>query len=227
MDILADREAEAQADVLHRPSYSVLCPNLKGYKAARAAGADEVAVFCSVSESESLRNINCNIEDAIERFTPVVDRAARDGVAVRGYISCATGCPLEGQIDPQEVAVLTRRLLELGCYQVSLADTCGDAHPGRVIDLFDAVLREAAPESLSFLPYDTFGQALPNTHIALQAGITSIDTSIAGLGSGPIPGAAGAISTEDVVYLLEGLGIQTGVDMAKLRKVSAAPNPKA
>jgi len=221
MDILADREAEAHADVLHRPSYSVLCPNLKGYKAARAAGADEVAVFCSASESHSLRDINCSIEEAFERFAPVVDRAARDGVAVRGYISCATGCPIEGWVDPVRVSELTSRLIEMGCYQVSLADTCGESHPGSVIDLLEAATGVVSPAELGFLPYDTFGQALPNLHVALQAGITSIDTSIAGLGTGPIPGTAGCISTEDAVYMLHGMGIETGVDMDRLRAASA------
>ncbi len=198
-------------------SYPVLVPNLKGFEAALAAGAGEIAVFGAASETFSQRNTNCSIEQGLERFAPVVTAARRHGIDVRGYVSCVVDCPYEGPIAPAAAASVARRLLDLGCYEVSLGETIGTATPRRVQAMLEALAAVAPRETLAVHFHDTYGQALANLMTALEAGIAVVDSSVAGLGGCPYAkGAAGNVASEDVLYLLNGLGVRTGVDLGKL-----------
>jgi hydroxymethylglutaryl-CoA lyase len=198
-------------------SYPVLTPNLKGFEAARAAGATEVAVFGAASESFSKKNINCSIAESLERFRPVTDAAHKAGIKVRGYISCVLGCPYEGEIAPAKVAEVARALHDMGCYEISLGDTIGTGTPGKTRAMIEACAREVPIERLAGHYHDTYGQALANIYASLETGVATFDSSVAGLGGCPYAkGASGNVATEDVVYMLNGLGIDTGIDLAKL-----------
>ena len=195
----------------------VLVPNLKGYEAAHAIGAKVVAVFASASEGFSRANINCSIAESIDRFRPVVARARSDGVRVRGYVSCVLGCPFDGTVKPQAVVDVARALWGLGCYEISLGDTIGVGTPGQARHLLRAVAGEVPMANLAMHFHDTYGQALANLYAGLEEGARVIDSAAGGLGGCPYaPGATGNVATEDVVYMLEGLGVATGVDMTKL-----------
>ncbi|KAJ1934346.1 hypothetical protein EC988_008840, partial [Linderina pennispora] len=198
-------------------SYPVLTPNTKGLEAAIAAGAEEVAIFGAASESFSQKNINCSIAESIQRFEDVAARAQQAGLRVRGYVSCVVGCPYEGKIDPQAVADVAGRLAALGCYEISLGDTIGVGRPSEIRAMIEAVSKTVPVEKLAIHCHDTYGQALANIYASLEAGIRVVDSSVAGLGGCPYAkGATGNVATEDVVYLLEGLGFRTGVDLHKL-----------
>jgi hydroxymethylglutaryl-CoA lyase len=198
-------------------SYPVLTPNLKGFEAARAAGATEVAVFGAASESFSKRNINCSIAESLERFRPVADAARQAGIKVRGYISCVLGCPYEGAVAPQKVAEVARALYDMGCYEISLGDTIGTGTPGKTQAMIEACAGEVPLEKLAGHYHDTYGQALANIYASLEMGVATFDSSVAGLGGCPYAkGASGNVATEDVVYMLNGLGIDTGIDLGKL-----------
>ena len=197
--------------------FHVLVPNEKGYEAARAAGAKVIAVFGSASEGFSRANINCSVAESIERFKPVVARARADGVKVRGYISCVLGCPYDGEIRPQAVVEVAKILWDLGCYEVSLGDTIGVGTPKKARELLRAVAGHVPMANLAMHFHDTYGQALANLYAGLEEGARVIDSAAGGLGGCPYaPGATGNVATEDVVYMLDGLGVATGVDMAKL-----------
>jgi isopropylmalate/homocitrate/citramalate synthase len=214
------------ADVLARirrapgVSYPVLVPNLKGFEAARAAGAAEIAVFTAASDTFTRKNINCSIDESLERFAEICAAAAGAGVKTRGYISCVLGCPYEGEIAPAKVADVAARLLEIGCYEISLGDTIGVGTPGKAQAMLDAVTARVAVEKLAVHFHDTYGQALANILATLEKGVAVIDSSIAGLGGCPYaPGASGNVASEDVLYMLDGLGIATGVSLDKLVQV--------
>src|SRR6202022_464504 len=197
--------------------FHVLVPNEKGYAAARAAGAKVIAVFASASEGFSRANINCSVAESIERFKPVVARARADGVKVRGYISCVLGCPFDGEVKPQAVVDVARMLWELGCYEVSLGDTIGVGTPLKARQLLRAVAGAVPMANLAMHFHDTYGQALANLYAGMEEGARLIDFAARGLGGCPYaPGATGNVATEDVVYMLDGMGIATGVDMQKL-----------
>src|SRR6516165_3981264 len=203
----------------HHPDseFHVLVPNEKGYEAARAAGARVIAVFGSASEGFSRANINCSVAESIDRFKPVIARARADGVEVRGYISCVLGCPYEGEVRPQAVVDVARVLWDLGCYEVSLGDTIGVGTPGKARELLRAVAGSVPIANLAMHFHDTYGQALANLYAGLEEGARVIDAAAGGLGGCPFaPGATGNVATEDVVYMLEGLGVRTGVDMDRL-----------
>jgi hydroxymethylglutaryl-CoA lyase len=203
----------------HHPDseFHVLVPNEKGYEAARAAGARVIAVFASASEGFSRANINCSVAESIERFKPVVERAKADGVRVRGYISCVLGCPFDGEVKPRAVANVADMLWELGCYEISLGDTIGVGTPLKAKALLRAVAGTVPIASLAMHFHDTYGQALANLYAGMEEGVRVIDSAAGGLGGCPYaPGATGNVATEDVVYMLEGMGIATGVDMVKL-----------
>jgi len=198
--------------------YPVLTPNLKGFDAALAAGADEVAVFVAATESFSKRNINCSIAESLERARPVFEAAREAGARVRGYISVVLGCPYEGDVDPAAVAEIAAALHALGAYEVSLGDTIGTGTAGKTQVLLRRVAEEVPIAALAGHFHDTYGQALANIYASLELGVAAFDCSVAGLGGCPYAkGATGNVATEDVVYLLDGLGIETGVDMTKLR----------
>ena len=198
-------------------AYPVLTPNLKGFEAARAAGATEVAVFGAASEAFSRKNINCSIEESLERFRPIAEQAKQHGIRVRGYVSCVLGCPYEGEIAPQRVAPVARALYEMGCYEISLGDTIGVGTPGRTKALLKACAAEVPVERLAGHYHDTYGQALANIYASLEMGVTTFDASVAGLGGCPYAaGASGNVATEDVVYMLQGLQLETGVDLDAL-----------
>ena len=197
--------------------FHVLVPNEKGYEAARAAGAKVVSVFAAASEGFSRANINCTVAESIERFKPVLARAKADGVRVRGYISCVLGCPFDGEIKPKAVADLAGKLWELGCYEISLGDTIGVGTPAKAKAMLRAVAANIPAAKLAMHFHDTYGQALANLYAGLEEGVRVIDAAAGGLGGCPYaPGATGNVATEDVVYMLEGMGVKTGVDMAKL-----------
>ena len=197
--------------------YSVLTPNLKGFEAALAAGADEVAVFAAASEAFSRKNINCSINESLGRFVPVMEAARTAGVPVRGYVSCVLGCPYQGGVTPHEVAAVARELFAMGCYEVSLGDTIGVGTAGAAKALIEAVARELPIDKIAGHFHDTYGQALANIYACLEMGVAVFDASVAGLGGCPYAaGASGNVATEDVVYLMNGLGIDTGVDLGKL-----------
>jgi hydroxymethylglutaryl-CoA lyase len=202
-------------------TYTALTPNGKGLENAVAAGADEVSVFAAASESFSQKNINCSIEESLERFRPVCEAAHEQGLSVRGYVSCVLGCPYEGDISPYAVKNVSKALLDLGCYEISLGDTVGVGTPGKARIMIDTVLDEVPLEQLAVHFHDTYGQALSNIYAVLEQGVGVIDSSIAGLGGCPYAnGASGNVATEDVLYLLDGLGIQTGISMDKLLEAS-------
>jgi len=197
--------------------YPVLTPNLQGFESALAAGAEEVAVFGAASESFSQRNINCSIAESLERFAPVMTAAQQHGVRVRGYVSCVLGCPYEGEIAPAAVADVAGRLYDMGCYEISLGDTIGVGTPGKARVMVEAVAGRVPIDRLAAHFHDTYGQALANLYAVLQLGVAVIDSSVAGLGGCPYAkGASGNVASEDVLYLLDGLGIATGVDLARL-----------
>jgi hydroxymethylglutaryl-CoA lyase len=201
----------------HTSEFHVLVPNEKGYEAARAAGAKVIAVFASASEGFSRANINCSVAESIERFKPVMARAKADGIKVRGYISCVLGCPFDGEVKPQAVVDVAAKLWDLGCYEVSLGDTIGVGTPLKARQLLRAVAGSVPMANLAMHFHDTYGQALANLYAGMEEGARVIDSAAGGLGGCPYaPGATGNVATEDVVYMLEGLGVATGVDMAKL-----------
>jgi len=217
--------ADVMARIDRKPGvrYPVLTPNIKGLEAALAAGADEVAVFVAASESFSRKNINCSIAESIERATPVFEAAKANRIRVRGYISCVLGCPYEGDIDPAAVTDVADALAKLGAYEVALADTIGTGTAGKTAALFKRVAKRVPIERLAGHFHDTYGQALANIYAALEQGVATFDSSVAGLGGCPYAkGATGNVASEDVVYLLNGLGIETGVDLTKLRAIGQA-----
>jgi hydroxymethylglutaryl-CoA lyase len=198
-------------------AYPVLVPNMKGFAAALAAGCDEVAIFAAASESFSRRNINCSIAESLERFRPVAAAAKEHGIRLRGYVSTVIDCPYEGAIAPEAVAGVAAGLWALGCHEISLGDTIGTATPQRIQDMIAAVARQVPIGKLAGHYHDTYGQALANILASLELGVATFDSSVAGLGGCPYaPGAAGNVASEDVLYLLDGLGIETGVDLARL-----------
>ncbi|GAA6153749.1 hydroxymethylglutaryl-CoA lyase [Pseudoteredinibacter isoporae] len=197
--------------------YAALTPNMKGYERAQASGADEVAIFAAASEAFSQKNTNCSIAESMERFAPIMEAAKADGLKVRGYVSCVVGCPYEGDIDPETVADVAEKLIEAGCYEVSLGDTIGVGTPASVKTMLNAVLKKVPADKLAVHLHDTYGQALANIYAALELGIAVVDSSVAGLGGCPYAkGASGNVASEDVVYMLNGLGIETGIDLNAL-----------
>ena len=198
-------------------TYAALTPNMKGFEAAMAVNDDEVAIFGAASESFSQKNINCSIAESLARFAPVVEAAKAQNIRVRGYVSCVGGCPYEGDIEPQAVAKVAKTLFDMGCYEISLGDTIGVGTPASVSAMLDAVLAVVPAEHLAVHFHDTYGQALTNIYTALGKGINVLDSAVAGLGGCPYAkGASGNVATEDVVYMLNGMGIETGVDFNKL-----------
>lgn len=211
--------AEVIAGIQHVQGidYPVLTPNLQGYEAARDAGATTVAIFGAASETFSQRNINCSIDESLERFRFVMDRALSDGVKVRGYVSCVVGCPYEGKISPKAVTNVAQKMLQMGCYEISLGDTIGVGTPADIARLLDQVMTLVPSERLALHCHDTYGQALANILSALDFGVSIFDASVGGLGGCPYaPGASGNVATEDVLYMLNGLGIETGIDISKV-----------
>ncbi|XP_041069188.1 hydroxymethylglutaryl-CoA lyase, mitochondrial-like isoform X1 [Carcharodon carcharias] len=198
-------------------SYPVLTPNLKGFETALKAGAREVAIFGAASEIFSKRNINCSIDESLQRFEEVMKAAKDLSIPVRGYVSCVLGCPYEGNVSPIKVAEVAKKLYSMGCYEISLGDTIGVGTPGSMQEMLTAVIKEVPVNALAVHCHDTYGQALANIFAALQMGICTVDSSVAGLGGCPYAqGASGNVATEDVVYMLNGLGIHTGVDLQKV-----------
>ncbi|WP_448566746.1 hydroxymethylglutaryl-CoA lyase [Thalassotalea ganghwensis] len=198
-------------------TYAALTPNMKGFEAAMAAKADEVAIFAAASESFSQKNINCSIDESIERFTPIMAAAKQANIKVRGYVSCVVGCPYEGDISAEQVARVSEKLYQMGCYEISLGDTIGVGTADSVQKMLQAVSARVDKAHLAVHFHDTYGQALTNIYTALQNGIAVIDSAVAGLGGCPYAkGASGNVATEDVVYLLNGLGIETGIDLKRL-----------
>lgn len=217
---LADAE-ELMAGLRRKPGvhYPVLVPNEKGYERAVAAGADEVAVFSAASEAFNRKNINCSIDESFERFRPVIERASADRIRVRGYISCVLGCPYQGEVPISDVVRVAEALLEAGCDEISLGDTIGVGTPEKTGVMLDAVLDSVPAEKLAVHLHDTYGQALANILVGLEKGLRIVDSSVAGLGGCPYArGATGNVATEDVVYMLEGMGMQTGVDLKALSR---------
>lgn len=199
-------------------SLSVLTPNLKGFKMANELGVKEIAIFGSASEAFSKKNINCSIEESLKKFKIVCDHAKLHNMKVRGYVSCVLGCPYEGHVEPTKVAQLASHLLDLGCFEVSLGDTIGVGNPSSTAELLDTCLQHIDANQLAVHFHDTYAMSIANIVTALEKGITVIDSSVSGLGGCPYAkGASGNVATEDVIYLLDGLGIQHGVDMNKLR----------
>jgi hydroxymethylglutaryl-CoA lyase len=216
--------AAVLAAIRRRPgtAYPVLTPNVQGLDAAIAAGVEEVAIFGAASESFSRKNINCSIAESLERFRPVAEAALARGIRVRGYVSCVLGCPYEGAVPAAKVAEVSKALLDLGCYEISLGDTIGVGTAGKAWDLIETVASAVPLEKLAVHFHDTYGQAVANIHACLEAGIATVDASVAGLGGCPYAkGASGNVATEDVVYLLNGLGIETGIDLHKLAATGA------
>jgi isopropylmalate/homocitrate/citramalate synthase len=211
--------AEVMAGIEKRSgvAYPVLVPNMKGFEAAREAGAEEIAVFGAASETFSRKNINCSIAESLKRFAPVVEAARASKMRVRGYISCVAGCPYEGEVKPKAVALVAEKLYKMGCYEISLGDTIGVGTPGRIRAMIEAVAKKVPIGKLAGHYHDTYGQALANIYASLEAGVKTFDSSVAGLGGCPYArGATGNVATEDVIYMLDGLGIETGVDLEKL-----------
>jgi hydroxymethylglutaryl-CoA lyase len=211
--------AEVMAGITRKPGvrYSVLTPNMKGFEAALLSKPDEIVVFAAASEAFSQRNINCSIEESIKRFQPVAEAARANNIYVRGAISCAVGCPYEGEIAPERVAMVARLLKEIGVQHIGVADTIGVGTPVKVERAMEAALQHYSVDDISGHFHDTYGQALGNTLASLQMGIWQYDTSSAGLGGCPYAkGATGNVATEDVVYMLRGMGIETGIDLDKL-----------
>lgn len=198
-------------------SYPMLVPNLKGLEAALAVGVKEIAIFAAASESFTQKNINCSIDESIARYSDVMAQAQQHNIKVRGYVSCVLGCPYEGEIAADKVAGVAQRLYDMGCYEISLGDTVGVGTPVKAQQMIDAVTRLVPVEKLAAHFHDTYGQALANLFAVLQLGVSVIDSSVSGLGGCPYAkGASGNVATEDVVYMLNGLGIETGIDLEKL-----------
>ena len=211
--------AEVFAQIQHKPGvvYGALTPNLRGFEDAVAAGVKEVAVFAAASEAFSQRNINCSISESLERFVPIMKSAKQHGISVRGYVSCVLGCPYEGQVSAQQVTAVAKELYAMGCYEVSLGDTIGTGTPSATRAMFEAVGAYVPRDKLAGHFHDTYGQAMVNIYASLLEGINVFDSSVAGLGGCPYAkGASGNVATEDVLYMLNGMGIETGVDMDKL-----------
>jgi hydroxymethylglutaryl-CoA lyase len=203
-------------------SYPVLTPNLKGFEAARAAGATEVAVFGAASETFSKKNINCTIAESLERFRPVIENSLKNNIKVRGYLSCVVACPYEGEIQPQKVADVAGTLYDMGCYEVSLGDTIGAGTPGKIQTMIEACSKRVPTKKLAGHYHDTYGQALANIYASMELGVATFDSSVSGLGGCPYAkGASGNVATEDVVYMLQGLGIDTGIDLDRLVETGA------
>lgn len=201
-------------------SYPVLVPNMRGFEAALASGVKEIAIFGAASETFSQKNINCSISESIQRFSEVITAAKKHHIKVRGYVSCVLGCPYEGEIKPSAVAKVATQLFELGCYEISLGDTIGVGTPLKAQQMIDEVTKKIPPQFLAAHFHDTYGQALANIIAVLEKGIAVIDSSVAGLGGCPYAkGATGNVASEDVLYMLNGLGIETGVDLNKLISV--------
>lgn len=216
-EVLQALQAAADSSATAARRYPVLVPNLRGLEAAMQAGATEIAVFAAASETFSRKNINCGIAESIERFAAVAERARAANLRVRGYVSCALGCPYQGQVDPSEVARVAGLLRDLGCYEISLGDTIGVGTPGQARAMVERVAERVPVERLAAHFHDTYGQALANIHAVLPLGVSVLDSAIAGLGGCPFAaGASGNVATEDVVYMLDGMGIHSGVDMRKL-----------
>ncbi len=214
--------AEVLEGIRRKPgvSYPVLTPNLKGFQEAQAAGATEVAIFGAASEAFSRKNINCSIAESLERFRPVAEAARAAGMKLRGYVSCALGCPYEGEVRPHRVAAVAGALYEMGCYEVSLGDTIGVGTPRKTQAMLEAVAGRVPLERLAGHYHDTYGQALANIYASLELGVATFDSSVAGLGGCPYAaGASGNVATEDVLYMLAGLGIDTGVDLARMVEI--------
>ena len=213
----ASAEVFAALDHQIGVSYPMLVPNIRGLEAALEAGVKEIAVFAAASESFSQKNINCSIGQSIGRYREVIGEALNRGLRVRGYVSCVLGCPYEGEVAPTAVAAVSAELLAMGCYEVSLGDTIGTGTAGSMARLLETLLAQFTPQQLAVHCHDTYGQALANILVALQHGIATVDTSVAGLGGCPYArGASGNVATEDVVYMLDGLGIASGLDLAAL-----------
>ena len=211
--------AEVLAGIQRRPGtrYPVLVPNARGLEGALASGVEEIAIFGAASETFSQKNINCSIDESLERFRPVAEAALAAGMKVRGYISCVLGCPYEGDVAIESVVRVARELDAMACYEISLGDTIGVGTPTRARAMVEAVSGVVPVERLALHFHDTYGQALANILACLDAGVATLDTAVAGLGGCPYaPGASGNVATEDVVYMLDGMGIETGVDMTKL-----------
>jgi hydroxymethylglutaryl-CoA lyase len=211
--------AEVLAKLRRKPgvSYSVLVPNLKGLDQALACNVQEIAVFGAASESFSQRNINCGIAESLSRFVPVVERALGEALKVRGYVSCVLGCPYEGEINPDRVAQVAGKLYAMGCYEVSLGDTIGTGTPLKARRLVETVASEVPLDRVALHFHDTYGQALANIVACLDLGVSVVDSAVAGLGGCPYArGATGNVATEDVVYMLDGMGIETGLDLGRL-----------
>ncbi|KAE8617009.1 hypothetical protein XENTR_v10008953 [Xenopus tropicalis] len=203
-------------------TYPVLTPNLTGFQAAVECGAKEVAIFGAASELFSKKNINCSIDESLQRFKDVIAAAKEANIPVRGYVSCVLGCPYEGKVAPSKVAEVAYKMFSMGCYEISLGDTIGVGTPGGMRDMLRAVLDVVPAKALAVHCHDTYGQALANILVALQMGVQVVDASVAGLGGCPYAqGASGNVATEDVVYMLHGLGIQTGIDIKKLTEAGA------
>jgi hydroxymethylglutaryl-CoA lyase len=201
-------------------SYPVLTPNLKGFEAARAAGATDVAIFGAASEAFSKKNINCSIAESLERFEPIALESRKSNIRVRGYVSCVLGCPYEGEIKPDKVAEVAGALYDMGCYEVSLGDTIGTGTPGKTKAMIEACARRVPLQRLAGHYHDTYGQALANIYASLEMGVATFDASVAGLGGCPYAaGASGNVATEDVIYMLNGLGVRTGVDLDQLVEI--------
>lgn len=200
-------------------TYSALTPNLQGFEQAIQSGANQVAIFTSASELFCQHNINCSISESIQRFLPLVDEARKLNIPVRGYLSCVADCPYDGTTPPQQVATVARELLELGCYEISLGDTIGTGTPLRIATMLEAVHKQVPLNQIAVHFHDTWGQALTNIYQALTMGVSVIDSSVAGLGGCPYAvGASGNVATEDVLYLCDGLGIETGVNLLDVAK---------
>jgi hydroxymethylglutaryl-CoA lyase len=215
---LADA-AEVYAGIARRPgvAYPVLVPNEQGYDRARAAGADEVAVFTAASEAFNRKNINAGIDESIERFRPVLERARADGVRVRGYVSTVLGCPYQGEVPVADVVRVAKKLHTLGCYEISLGDTIGVGTPGKARAMLRAVAEVVPMDALAVHFHDTYGQALANILACLEEGVAVVDSAVSGTGGCPYAkGASGNVASEDVVYMLHGLGIDTGIDLDAL-----------
>ncbi|AYC35075.1 hydroxymethylglutaryl-CoA lyase [Pseudomonas cavernae] len=211
--------AEVFAQIARKPgvTYAALAPNLRGFEAALESKVEEVAVFAAASEAFSQKNINCSIAESLERFVPVLDAAKQRGVRVRGYVSCVLGCPYEGAVAPEQVASVARELFAMGCYEVSLGDTIGVGTAGATRKMFEVVGRDVPRDKLAGHFHDTYGQAVANVYASLLEGISVFDSSVAGLGGCPYAkGATGNVASEDMLYLLNGLGIDTGIDLDKL-----------
>ena len=211
--------AQVMARIRRQPGviYSVLTPNLKGFEAAVAANTDEIVVFAAASEAFSQKNINCSIAESMERFAPVCEAARARGMRIRGAISCALGCPYQGEVEPESVAYVARLMRQIGVQYLGVADTIGTGTPARTQRVMEAVLKIYELPDVSGHFHDTYGQAVSNVYACLEMGIASFDTSVAGLGGCPYAkGATGNVATEDVLYLLHGLGIDTGIDLGKI-----------